>query len=124
LESPDLASQLARLLWQRKGEQILIMDLRKLTPIADFFILCSVDTDVQARAMIHYIEDQLRPEGIRPWHVEGGHETNWVLLDFVTVVVHLFRPEARAFYHLEGLWGDAEMTEINDATYKDSDHVK
>jgi ribosome-associated protein len=124
LESPVLAHKLAWLLWEKKGDQILIMDLRKLTPIADYFLVCSVDTDIQARAIVHHIEEQMRPEGIRPWHVEGAHETNWVLLDFVTVVVHLFKPEARAFYHLEGLWGDAEMTEINDSIYKDSGHGK
>ena len=119
MDSYQLANHLARLIWEKKGADILIMDLRPITSITDFFIICSVDTDHHARAIVDYLNDQLQALAVKPWHIEGSTAANWVLLDYVDVVVHLFRPETRSFYNLERLWGDAKMTEINDETFKD-----
>jgi ribosome-associated protein len=114
LPSEELASQIAQLMLEKKTAQVVIMDMRPLTAIADFFIVGSVDTDNQARAVVDHIDRQMGKTGVKPWHVEGPAGATWILLDYVDVVVHLFRPEARAFYALEKLWGDAEISEIHD----------
>lgn len=117
MESNILAKKTAQLIWEKKGADILIMDLRRLTTITDFFVIASVDTEIQARAIVDHLEEQLRPEGIRPWHIEGTMGSEWILLDYVDVVVHLFRPQTRSFYNLERLWGDAEIEEIQDDSF-------
>ncbi len=115
MESKALAERISQLMLDKKAAGIVIMDLRELASFTDYFVIASVDTDVQARAVMDHLEEQLlAQEGVKPWHVEGGTGSSWVLLDFVDVVVHLFRPDARAFYALEKLWGDADMVEIVD----------
>ena len=117
MESQDLAMRIARHIWEKKGAEVVIMDLRQLTAITDFFVLCSVDNDNLARAIMDHLAEQLSTEAVRPWHVEGTTGSKWLLLDFVDVVVHIFRPDARAFYGLERLWGDAVFTEITETTF-------
>lgn len=114
MESKQLAQTIANLILEKKGENIVIQDLRGLTSITDFFVICSVDVDVQAKAIVEHIEDQLIYQSVKPWHTEGSAANNWVLLDFVDVVVHVFKKEYREFYGLERLWGDAPKTEIKD----------
>jgi ribosome-associated protein len=115
LESKALAERISQLLLEKKTADIVIMDLRELASFTDYFVIGSVDTDIQAKAVMDHLEEQLlAEESVKPWHVEGGSGSSWVLLDFVDVVVHVFRPEARAFYALEKLWGDAEIVEIRD----------
>ncbi len=116
MDSQELARRVARLIWEKKGADPVIMDLRQLTSVTDFFVICSVDSDPQARAIMDHLAEQLSGEAVRPWHVEGTVGSKWLLLDFVDVVVHIFRPEARKFYGLERLWGDAPMEEITDQT--------
>jgi len=117
LESQELARRIARLIWEKKGADLVIMDLRKLTSVTDFFVLCTVDSDPQARAVMDHLSEQLLTEAVKPWHVEGTTGSKWLLLDFVDVVVHIFRPDARSFYGLERLWGDAVFEEVNDQSY-------
>ncbi|HQI48195.1 MAG TPA: RsfS/YbeB/iojap family protein, partial [bacterium] len=71
MESQELARRVARLIWEKKGIDPVIMDLRQLTSITDFFVICSVDSDPQARAIMDHLEEQLSGEAVRPWHVEG-----------------------------------------------------
>ena len=115
LKSDELAQTIAQLILEKKGENIVVQDLRKLTSITDFFVICSVDVDVQAKAIVDHIKDQLVYQSIRPWHTEGSQANNWILLDFVDVVVHIFKKDFRDFYGLERLWGDAPLTEIKDS---------
>ncbi len=117
MESRELADKIARLVWDKKAENILIMDMRQLTTMTNFFVLCSVDSEMQARAILDHVQESLRSETIKPWHVEGTAGSSWLLLDFVDVVLHVFRPETRRFYGLERLWGDAEFIEIDDHTF-------
>ena len=105
------AGQLAR---EKKAYSVCILDLRKLSPVTDFFVICSVDAEIQARAVSDHITDKLREKGLRPWHTEGYRGSGWVLLDFVDVVVHVFIPHVREFYALEKLWGDAPKQELTD----------
>ena len=103
------------ILQDKKALDILLMDLRAVTDTADFFVLCSGTSDQHVRTLAEELVDRLRAEGQRPWHVEGLAVRRWILLDFVDVVVHVFSQEAREFYSLERLWGDAALTPIADA---------
>ena len=114
MESRELATNIAQLILEKKGDDVLLMDLKGLTSITDFFVVCTADSDVQAKAIKNHIQDELLYQSVRPWHVEGSKNMNWVLMDFVDVVVHIFQKEAREFYTLERLWGDATITEIKD----------
>lgn len=89
-----------------------ILDLRKRSSVTDFFVICSVDAEVQARAVADHIIDHLRDKQIRAWHTEGYRDSGWVLVDFIDVVVHIFLPRTRDFYALEKLWGDAPSREL------------
>jgi len=114
LESHVLAHKIAHLILEKKGEDVVVQDLREVTTMTDFFVICSVDVDVKAKAIMNHLKDELIYESIKPWHTEGSASSSWVLLDFVDVVVHVFKREARHFYGLERLWGDAKITEIKD----------
>ena len=105
---------MGKLAHEKKAYSVRIFDLRKRSPVTDFFVICSVDAEVQARAVADHITDTLRPQDIRPWHTEGYNGTGWVLMDFVDVVVHIFLPRVRDFYALEKLWGDAPSRELTD----------
>ena len=94
------------------------MDLRKLTDMADFFIVCSADSDVQVKAIADAIMEGTESDGASVWHHEGLSQQQWVLLDYVDVVVHIFRKELRRFYGLEKLWGDAVIVMVEDKEVK------
>ena len=101
------------LLQDKKGLDIVLLDLRAVTDTADFFVLCSGNSDLHVKALAEELCDRLRPAGEGPWHVEGYETRRWVLLDFVDIVVHIFRQEVREFYALERLWGDAVRTSFS-----------
>lgn len=106
------ARRIAGLLQDKKGIDVVLLDLRAVTDTADFFVLCSGTSDLHIKALAEEVCDKLGAQGQGPWHVEGFESRRWVLLDFVDIVVHIFRHEVRAFYALERLWGDAVRTEL------------
>lgn len=114
MDSKDLAQELAELALSKKAENIKILDLRKLTTIADFFVICTGSSDTHVKAIADTIIVGSKKFDERPWHKEGTEHKSWVLLDYVEVVVHVFLNETRNFYSLEKLWGDAEITEVKD----------
>ena len=118
MESSQLANKITDLIFNKKGYDVKILDLRKLTTITDYFVVCSGDSDTQVKAIADEVDKEMRDEGIRPWHTEGYQALNWILIDFVDVVVHIFKKETREFYNLEKLWGDAPMTEVTDPLLK------
>lgn len=101
-DSIALARQLATMVDQKKGEDILIFDLRGLSPITDFFIIATGLSDVHIKTIANHIIEQESPQ-----HIEGLEAASWVLLDFFDVIVHIFTKDTRQFYGLERLWGDA-----------------
>lgn len=109
-----LARRVAELSLTKKAEDVCLMDLRGLSSVTDFFVVCHGESDVQVKAVANAIVEGLSGEGVKPWHKEGYEYLNWVLLDFVDVVVHVFLKEARDFYGLERLWGDAKVERIAD----------
>ena len=113
-ESQKLARELAELTLSKKAVDVKILDLRGLTTIADFFIVCTGGSDTQVKAIADAVVEGAKAIGERPWHKEGLALRNWVLLDYVDVVVHVFLKDTREFYSLEKLWGDAPVEEITD----------
>lgn len=114
MDSKKLANKITGLIFNKKGYDVKIMDLRKLTAMSDFFVICTADSDTQVKAIADEVDKSLRDEGIRSWHAEGYKALTWVLLDYVDVVVHIFKKDFRNFYNLEKLWGDAGIIEVTD----------
>jgi ribosome-associated protein len=108
-----LAKHVADLALSKKAQDVVVMNLRGLSSVTDFFVVCSADSDVQVRAIASGVEDGLKLKGERPWQLERG-SANWVVLDYVDVVLHVFHKNTRPFYNLEKLWGDAKISHIQD----------
>jgi len=114
LDSNIFAKRISEIMFNKKAYDVLLIDLRKLASFADFFVICSADSDVQVKAIADDVDRSLRDEGMKCWHKEGYQALNWVLLDYVDVVVHVFKKDAREFYNLEKLWGDARFERLAD----------
>lgn len=114
MDSQVFAKEIAEVILTKKGFKIRILDLKKLSAFADYFVICSASSDTQVKAVADAVEKEMRDRGIKTYHREGYQALNWVLLDYFDVVVHVFKTEARDYYNLEKLWGDAEITEIKD----------
>jgi len=118
LNSNTFARKISEIIFTKKGFNVLILDLRELASFTDFFVICSADSDVQVKAIADQLDQVLSEEGIRCWHKEGLRALSWVLMDYVDVVVHIFKKDAREFYNLEKLWGDAPSERVIDSTEK------
>ncbi len=98
---------------EKKGEDILVIDLRGVTTVADFFVIATGSSDVQVRAIAEEVRRKMKDEEDElPFHIEGMESCTWVLLDYVDVVVHVFDRETRDYYSLETLWKDAKVREV------------
>ena len=113
-----LAELAAHAALARKAEDVLVLDLRGRSDVADFFVLCTGQSDVQADAIGRGIADDLAAAGHKPLHTEGSAKSTWILLDFVDVVVHVMQPRAREYYRLERLWSDAGRCEIDPGHFR------
>ena len=113
-QTKSLQRQIAELALSKKAKDVVIMDLRKVTTMADYFVVCSGDSEPQVRAIADAVIQGMTELGEKPWHSEGLQNLRWVLLDYVDVVVHVFHKDARTFYGLEKLWGDAKIQKIAD----------
>ena len=101
-----------------KGQDIQILDLRKIeNTVCDYFIICNGTSNTQVNAIVNSV-NKLVSKSLKekPWHIEGSDNAEWVLMDYVDVVVHVFQKHIREFYDIEGLWGDARMVKI-ETTY-------
>jgi ribosome-associated protein len=92
---------------ERNARELVLLDLRGLSDATDYFVIASGDSDTHARAIAENIVERMEEAGIRPSGVEGRNAATWILIDYITVVVHVFLPAVREFYQLERLWGDA-----------------
>jgi ribosome-associated protein len=111
----ELAKKISGLMLDKKGTGILIMDLQELTPVTDYFVICSASSDTQVKAIADNIIKETKLLGEKPWHSEGYNNLNWVLLDYVNVVAHIFLEGTRRFYNLEGLWADGKVEYIDES---------
>ncbi len=114
MESKHLAERIAELSLEKKAANVVIMDLQALTSMTDFFVICTGESNTQVKAISDHIVDKLKKDKNRPLHVEGLSNQEWVLLDYIDVVAHIFQPQKREFYGLERLWGDAEIIEVKE----------
>lgn len=116
-EAQMLVDVVIKGLQDKKAENIVTIDLRGLeNAICDFFIICKGTSNTHVNALAKAAEEEARKTlGEKPWHSEGFGNAEWVLLDYVTTVVHIFQEEARNFYNIEGLWADAIITEIKES---------
>jgi ribosome-associated protein len=108
MDSKKLALLCREFAENKKAEDVLVLDVRKISTVTDFFVIATGTSEPHLRAVEGEVLDQLQKEhGIKPQHTEGSAQTNWVVADFFDVIVHLMKPDVRARYDLEGLWGDA-----------------
>lgn len=114
--SQKLSKLIVKGMQEKKANNIVLMDLRKVkNAVADFFVICSGNSDKQLDAIADSVDAEVY-KGLEenPWHVEGKNNKEWMILDYTNVVAHIFRKDRRSFYALEKLWGDAEITEIEE----------
>lgn len=97
-----------------KGNDIDILDLREIeNTVCDYFIVCNGNSNTQVNAIVNSVQKVVSRElKDKPWHVEGTDNAEWVLMDYIDIVVHVFQKHVREFYNIEGLWGDAKITTI------------
>jgi ribosome-associated protein len=94
----------------KKGEDVLLLDIQAISILADYFVIGSTTSERQAKAIVDSIKQEVKHDlDVRPLHIEGEAASGWVLMDYGGVVVHLFTPEARAYYDLEELWHEARV---------------
>jgi ribosome-associated protein len=112
--SEILSETIVKGMQELKATDIVVMDLRKVkSAVADFFVICSGGSDKQIDAIAESVDKTVhKATNESPWHVEGKTNREWMLLDYVDVVAHIFRKDKRKFYSLESLWGDADIQEI------------
>ncbi len=113
--SPEaLAERIARIAADRKAIDVQVLDLRGIVSYTDYFVVCSGNTDRQTRAVQEGVYRDLKDqEGLLPRRVEGEREARWILLDYLDCVVHIFTPDARSYYRLEQLWGEAPTRAVD-----------
>ena len=109
----EQARRIAHLAEEKLAREVVILDMRPVVTYTDFLVVCSAQNARQAKAVLDAIRETLkREERLIPRHVSGEREASWILLDYLDVVVHVFTPEARAYYRLEQLWGDVPSVEL------------
>jgi len=96
----------------KKGYDIVLLDVRKVSSLTEYFIVCSSDSDPQTRSIMNYIKKELSKKKIKPFQIEGEDYCDWVLMDYFDVVIHIFKKEIREFYDIERLWADAKIKKI------------
>ncbi len=109
--SNKLAEVVVHGMQEKKGNEIVKLDMREINAtVSDYFVICHADSNIQVNAIAKNIEDEVyKAFGEEPWHKEGLGNGEWILLDFVDVVVHIFKTEKRSHYRIEDLWGDAKI---------------
>ena len=117
----QLITEIVRGIEEIKGQDIEILDLREIeNTVCDYFVICNGTSNTQVNAIVNSVQKTVsKAIQEKPWHVEGSNNAEWVLLDYVLVVVHVFQKQIREFYNIEGLWGDATSLKIETSTKKE-----
>ena len=106
--------EITKLMLEKKAQEIKIFDVRKITTLTDYFIICTSESDPQTKAIVNHIEKSLRKNGVKANSSEGVNNNEWVILDYIDIIVHIFSKEKREFYNLDRLWADAKITKIEE----------
>lgn len=114
-DSQRLVEVITHALLDKKAEEVTVLDVHKLTTLADQFVVCHATSDVQIKALADNVNKHTAEElGEKAWKEEGRDTRRWVILDYVNVVVHIFKKELRDYYALERMWNDAKVTRMSD----------
>ena len=114
MESKEMAMKIAKLLDERKAIDVQVIDIALKSSFADYFVMASGGSERQMAALVDNIEELLEPEGVFPKSVEGTRSSGWILMDYGTVILHVFQGETRQFYDLERLWKDGEQLPLDE----------
>ena len=106
--------KISELMLEKKAVDIKIIDVRKITTLTDFFAICTSESEPQTRAISNHIQRGLREDGLKDWHIEGYENLDWVLLDYINIVIHIFSKKSREYYNLERLWADGIISKVDD----------
>ena len=110
---PDkITKEIASLMIDKKALDVMLIDVRGITTLTDYFIICTSESDPQTRAIFNHIKDNLTEKDIKPWKTEGYEYLQWVIMDYINFVIHIFNKETRSYYDFERLWGDANIIKI------------
>ena len=114
ISNDDLIANIIKGIEEVKGNDIDILDLRAIdNTVCDYFIVCNGNSNTQVNAIVNSVQKIVSKElKDKPWHVEGSDNAEWVLMDYVNIVVHVFQKQIREYYNIESLWGDAKITKI------------
>ncbi len=111
-DSRELLKALKNLLEEKKAEHVVVLDVSRHTNIADYFLIATANSAVHAKAILKHILEYLEKRGIKPDHIEGIQEANWILIDLIDIIVHVFLKEWREYYDLEWLYSNAERLSL------------
>ena len=109
----NITKKITELMIDKKALDITLIDLKKITPLTDYFIICTSESDPQTRAIFNHIKDELIKIKLKPWKTEGYENLNWVIMDYINFVIHIFNKENREYYDFERLWADAKIIKID-----------
>jgi len=107
MKSLEIAELAAKLAEDRKADDVVVMDMRRISGLCDYFVICSATSNVRAKTIAENVEKGLKAEGSPALHRDGLREGAWIVLDFGSVIMHVFQANTRSFYNIEQLWGDA-----------------
>lgn len=118
VSSEELLTHITAGIQEVKGNNIHILNLKKLdNTVCDYFVICNGNSNTQVNAIVQSVQKIVsKATSEKPWHVEGTENAEWVLMDYVDIVVHVFQKHIREYYDIEGMWGDAQCTVINTDT--------
>lgn len=108
MKERDLAVHIAELLYARKASDIQVLRVEHLTVLTEYMVLATGNTTLQTKALMEHVDEGLSKMGLHPRRVEGGNKGRWIVMDYQSVLLHIFHPEDRSFYRLERLWSDGE----------------
>ena len=114
IENKKIVNQFVELMQDKKVQDIVILDVKELTSLTDYFILCTSESTPQTKAVMDHIYKNMRANGLRPNNLEDTKTLEWVAMDYFNVVIHIFSKETRDYYQFERLWGDAKIEKINE----------
>jgi ribosome-associated protein len=109
---PDDMKLAIKAAFEKKAEDLLLLDVRQSVSFTSFFVICSGHSDRQVQVIADHIEQSLKEQKVKAFNIEGYRSGNWILMDYADFLIHVFLPETRAFYNLEGLWHDGIRIEI------------
>ena len=113
-EIKTMVNDIVELMQDKKVQDIVILDVKELTSLTDYFILCTSESTPQTKAVMNHIYKNMRKKGIRPNNLEDTKTLEWVAMDYFNVVIHIFNQETREYYQFERLWGDAKIEKIDE----------